>query len=175
MGADVHMYVEYNSKERLPHANPVLNSWRGFGGRINPGRDYWMFALLADVRGSGALIEPRGLPENLGWQSQSDNRLYISDTNGDDEGNCTLAQAQSYALHGSTIINDNEGKPTWVTHPDWHSHSWLTVDEFQQVLEAYERKTKHKAGLEYRALLAAMRAIEDEGKNDVRLVFWFDN
>jgi len=168
------MYVEYNSKEHQPHANPALNSWRSFGDRINPGRNYNLFGLLAGVRGDGEIFEVRGLPENLGWSASGDATLYITEGS-DEDGCCTLAKAESYVQWGSTIYKDANGKPVKVDHPDWHSHSWLTVDEFQQVLDAYVSHFDQPVGLEYRALLAAMRALEDEGKNDVRLVFWFDN
>lgn len=174
MGADVHMYVEYNSKERLPHANPAFNSWRSFGDRINPGRNYNLFGLLAGVRCEGEIFAVRGLPENLGWSANGDSTLYITES-GDDDGCCTLGQAESYEKWGSTIHKDANGKPTKVDHPDWHSHSWLTVDELQQVFDAYFTKHGQNVGVEYRALLSAMRALENEGKNDVRVVFWFDN
>jgi hypothetical protein len=29
--------------------------------------------------------------------------------------------------------------------------------------------------VEWKAILAAMKSLEDEGKNEVRVVFWFDS
>lgn len=174
MGADIHMYVEYASKKPgYFEETQGKRYWRPFGGRTNPGRDYWLFTLLADVRGSGALIEPRGMPDDAGWYAADDNQLYITETEGDDY--VTMEEAQRYVSYGSKFINGHDGKPVWVTNPDWHSHSWLTVDELQQVFDAYNKKHGELVGLEYRAMLDAMRTLENGGNNDVRVVFWFDN
>jgi hypothetical protein len=50
--------------------------------------------------------------------------------------------------------------------PDYHTHSWLTADEFQQAMQRAE--AEHP---EYLAVLAAMRALGPES----RIVFCFDN
>lgn len=174
MGADIHMYVEYRSKEPSPYAHTdARNWWSSFGDRINPGRSYRLFGLLAGVRCDGVMYQTRGMPEDAGYIAKFANQIYISDS-GDGES-CTLAQAQSYEKYGSVIEYDQNGRATWVTHPDWHSHSWLTVDQFSSVLNAYRIKYGDDPGVEYVALLAAMRALENDGKNEVRVVFWFDN
>lgn len=52
---------------------------------------------------------------------------------------------------------------------DWHSHSWLTADEFE---EALTRASKQwEVPKEYRAALATMRELG----STARIVFWFDN
>lgn len=50
--------------------------------------------------------------------------------------------------------------------PEWHSHSWLSADEFAEALRRAE--AEHP---EYMALLAAVRALGP----GARVVFWFDN
>ena len=55
----------------------------------------------------------------------------------------------------------------------------------EELEEAYSRYLKHakeewvgeitKAPVEWRAILASMKALEDDGENEVRVVFWFDN
>jgi hypothetical protein len=51
MGCDIHAYVE--SKK------PDSKTWWGFGGRINPGRNYRMFGKLAGVRCDGCITKPK--------------------------------------------------------------------------------------------------------------------
>jgi len=168
MGADVHCYVEFQRKN-----SDRKDYWSSFGGGINPGKNYILFGYLANVRGDGpAVIEPRGLPENLGHIAQLDARIFICDENG--EGFCTLEKAKEWEKYGCKIYEQN-GEPGFVDHPDWHSHTWLTPDELQQVYDKTESdKEVWRLDDTYYALLAAMRELEKRG-NNVRLVLWFDN
>lgn len=168
MGCDTHMYIEYRKKGN--------EDWSSYGGRINPGRNYFIFGILAQVRCDTEFsFSPKGLPEKLAYKADQDNRLYISDS--DDEGCTTMAKAESWVRSGSSkFINDSNGKPTWVTHPDWHSHSWLTTQEFEKSIEFYRQ---HENGSkypepEYEVLLSSMKRFEELGY-DCRVVFWFDN
>ncbi len=161
MGCDIHCYVEYRKKGS--------DHWGSFGGRINPGRDYQTFEKLAGVRGNkeNALVKPRGAPSDLGFYARDDLWLFIVDKDDVSEGFCTRDQAREYHKQGSRYRADNEGFVAWVEHPDWHSHSWLTPDEWEKAIS--------DADIEYHAMLSAMRTLEDKGKNEVRVVFWFDN
>lgn len=58
-----------------------------------------------------------------------------------------------------------------VTCPDWHSHSWLTTEEFGRAIRAVAKPSQAQ---QYYALLAAMRQLE-VGGNEARVVFWFDS
>lgn len=159
MGCDIHCYIEYKRNGRA-------TGWTSFGGRINPGRDYLLFTKLAGVRDydkTGALVEPRGCPEDAGWEATTDNQLFVSTIEGD--GNCTPAQAKAWVSCGGCSYTDST--KTCVTHPDWHTHSWLTPGEFAKAIRGTN-------ALEYRAILATMRAFERNGCK-ARLVFWFDN
>jgi len=163
MGCDIHCYVEYRRPEW------TQDFWNGFGGRINPGRNYEMFGRMADVRGSGPpVVEQRGIPEKLGWAARNDWYLFITEHPGD--GYVTHETALRYASYGRKIVEQN-GKPTWVEHPDWHTPSWLTIEEYEAALT---RESGWPPQDEYWAVLAAMKCLRDRG-NDVRLVFWFDN
>lgn len=162
MGCDIHAYAEYRKKGQ--------SQWNGFGGRINPGRDYDLFGKLADVRGGPALIEPRGIPSDLAWEACGDYHMLISDEH-EGDGWCSTAKAQEWVAAGLSKIVERNGRPDKVTDPDAHSASWLTADEFEAALNAPARWPH---GDEYFALLAAMRDLEKR-QNDVRLVFWFDN
>lgn len=167
MGADIHCYIE--------HARPKREDyWRAFGGRINPGRDYTMFAILAGVRGSEQpLIPPRGLPPHLGWESNRDSHLFVSKDNPGGEGNCSREQAVKWVAQGSATWQGEA--QNFVTHPDWHSHSWMTPDEWEAACAAGEKANPaFPVDPEYYAMLAAMRELEKRGLV-VRVVFWFDN
>jgi len=170
MGADIHMYIQYRDKSRI---NTDHSWWRDFGGRINPGRNYDMFSVLAGVRGTADKgFEPKGIPDfELSWHAQSSLYLIITE-DGKDEDCCTLEQAESW---GKPIIKNALGKPIKTLHPDLHSHSWLTVKELEQAYRWYKKESEYGIGLEYRVLLKIMKELEDKGKNEVVVVFWFDN
>lgn len=181
MGADIHMYIEYASKEPSPYATRTgKRYWSGFGGCINPGRSYSLFGLIAGVRDDryGPVVEPRGYPDDAGWEANDDAYLFIDDECDDTEGFCSLASAEQWARHGSVIEYHESGEPWRVTGPDWHSHTWLTPDEMQQIFDRYNElfaAAGYDVGVEWRAVLGAMRVLEDDGKNDVRVICWFDN
>ena len=165
MGCDIHCYIEYKDGD----------SFNDFGGRINPGRNYEMFELMAGVRGevANALIEPRGMPQDAGSSARYDNTHFIYKGATDDHS-IEPEKAEKWVKDGiAEYIYDNQGKPTWVTNPDWHSHSWLTTAEFAKVLRSYKAKAPYSV-VEYEAILAAMQSFEDAGFS-ARLVFWFDN
>lgn len=169
MGCDIHCYVEHTSHRR--HLDGKLR-WQSFGGKINPGRHYGIFAKLAGVRncyesGIVPISEPRGAPDDLGRYANDDNTLYICDYGG--ENHCTAKQAQQWVASGYSNYTDDSRRR--VTHPDWHSHSWVTPDEFG---EALADPKLSNIDVEYFALLAAMRELEKRG-HETRLVFWFDN
>lgn len=169
MGCDIHMYVEYKRKDS--------DYFSDFGGRINPGRNYWMFGILAGVRSdANNLFPPKGIPDDLAYASRNDYLEYISENANDDNDFVTLETAQKYETYGKKIINNREGKPTWVEHPDWHTPTWLTVDEYEKCMEEYnanDTAIKYREP-EYEAVLAAMKKLSEFG-GEVRIVFWFDN
>ena len=172
MGCDVHMYVEHNGPARA--GSKWGDKWSGWP-RINPGRDYRMFGLLAGVRTGEAPVFPlRGLPEdkeNMAADTVGDAFLYIADNMDDVEGFCTKAEAERYVKYGSYYLGDDKKR---VSHPDWHSHGWLTASEFGQVLQKYEELYGPTYDPEYDALYASLQALEARGRT-TRIVFWFDN
>lgn len=138
MGCDIHMYVEYIPKELTSKSY-----WQSWGARINPGRWYRLFGVLAQgVRTDDPNGFPcRDVPNDMGIYSSSD----------------------YYVTNGSKIPVSK------VPCCDWHSASWLTVDEFSKALEIAGSPAP-----EYHALLMAMRTLEFYAES-VRVVFWFDN
>lgn len=180
MGCDIHMYIQYTNKKYAEEdkAKGKEPWWQGFGGQINPGRNYGMFGTLAGVRyapeNEDKMFEPKGLPDfGLSWEAKDDLFLMIDDgPDACDEKTCTLEQAKRW---GRPIINDSKGKPYKTYHPDWHSHSWLTVDEFAKALRWYKADSGYGPGVEWSTMLKTMRSLEAKGKNVVYVVFWFDN
>lgn len=159
MGCDIHCYIEYKK--------PTDPRWRDFGKRINPGRYYELFEKLAGVRGSDEPeVHPRGFPPDSASEASGDYWLYVSDAEDSDssEGCCSKARADQYVSNGCVWRNEEK---QWVSHPDWHNHSWLTPDEFERAIKGFPAP-------EYYAVLAAMRSFETQGYES-RLVFWFDN
>jgi len=190
MGADIHMFVEYRNKKRAQEDKTGGRKpyWYSYGNHTNPGRNYTLFGILAGVRGKyGDSFEPKGKldREEMGWSSRDANWLYISENEKETnwEGGMTaLETAKKWEGYGCKIENDQNGVPSWVEHPEWHSHSWMSIEELE---EAFKRYKVHatldwgedvtKPPVEYQALLASMKALEDDGENEVRVVFWFDN
>lgn len=161
MGCDIHCYMEFKK---------VGSNYRDGWPRINPGRHYELFGKLAGVRSNEpAIIEPRGIPDDLSSYAKSDWYLFIDDSVSALDGFCSSAQAALWSDHGKKII-DHNGAPYKIEHPDWHTPSWVSADE----LEAAMMACSYDVSDEYYAFLAAMRVFEARG-NEVRMVFWFDN
>jgi hypothetical protein len=162
------MYVEYKSKKEI-------TNWSSFGSKINPGRNYWMFGFLC----KGVRINftdgfmAKGMPSDAGYASKSDNHIYISDS--DEEGTCTLETAIRYRNNNHCKIEYNEeGAAVFVSHPDWHSHTWLTLREYSKAIKLYNNKDGSTPEPEYEAVLSAMKKLASFNY-DVRIVFFFDN
>jgi len=159
MGCDIHAYIEFKRKGR--------DHWRSFGGRINPGRNYFLFGRLADgVRGDGpALVPTRGMPSDVGSYARDDGFLFITE---DGQGNdcCTLENARRWEPSKEWKLHD------FVPHPDWHSHSWATAKEWEDAIKPC-MEGQHQEP-QYVAILAAMQSLEKSG-SEVRIVYWFDN
>lgn len=177
MGCDIHMYIQYREKPDENGNSKYKNWWDSFGDRINPGRNYTMFGILAGVRDwpddDTKMFDPKGVPDfELGWAARHDLIMRITEDPIPGENNCTLEDAERWRR---PITRDKDGKPLWTYHPDWHTHSWLTTKELAQAYRWYRSSTGYAPGLEYRVLLKTMKALEDGGKNEVVVVFWFDN
>lgn len=163
MGCDIHAYIEYstwNNEDGTPY-------YRNFGDEFGD-RDYAMFGILAGVRRNGCLFEPRNLPSNLAFSTKWNAYLWISDNEETTDEHCVgKIQAHEWVKRGISIQIDEHH----ISHPDWHTYSWLTCDEFEQCVNA--RKDILDYGNiddEWLAMLAAMKVLPK-----ARLVFWFDN
>lgn len=143
MGCDIHLYIEYRSK-KVEH-DGVKDSWLDFGGRINPGRNYALFALMAGVRDYTnkiqLMVPPRGMPEDPAYTSRNDNQIYISENEFSGERTVTMERAKGWVERGNSQFifgkSGDQDKPIWVTDPDAHTHSWLTTGEFETIFNKY--------------------------------------
>jgi len=160
LGCDIHLYIE--------HKDPRYPGWECFGRRIFPDRDYNMFAAMAGVRNYDDVAPvsmPKGIPEGISWQVNDDNTLFVSDESSDCEGYCSKEKAKEWAQRGiSKKVGDYR-----VTHPDWHSHSWLNTGEYEKALNSVSVYDS-----EYKVILVVMKEFEKLGE-EARIVFWFDN
>jgi hypothetical protein len=136
MGCDIHCYVEFK--------RPDWDNWDGFGGRINPGRHYSMFGFMAGVRTDNPHVEPRGVPDDLGYRAFEDWGIWVSDsqeepTNNDDGSYSYSRQhAEEHVSKGyCQYIKRGERDRSFVTNCDWHTSSWLTADEFELCIAGY--------------------------------------
>jgi hypothetical protein len=171
MGCDIHAFIEFEKFETY---------WSLTETPLNIPRDYKLFSVLAF--GDGGYTDdlphpPRGLPSNLsfdvryyfytpveevmkqmestGWQTKKFNpEEYLQDT--------WESAAQEYSQYRLL--------PT----PEFHTHSWLTLDELKESL-SYGHLTKKDISPEFCAIIAGMEELAARyGKGKVRLVFSFD-
>lgn len=185
MGADIHMYVEYRNKKRAQEELTTRRKpyWYSYGDHMNPCRNYTLFAILAGVRGYYEdSFDPKGKLDldEMSIAARHDAYLWIVDKPSHEvhcDGCVSRENAEMWQGYGRKIIDDK-----WIEHPDWHSHSWMSIKELEEAFERYKvhatvewEEPVTDVPLEYRALLASMKALEDGGENEVRVVFWFDN
>ena len=177
MGCDIHMVMEYRA---APGAEDQAPWWWSFGGVCNPGRDYALFNRLAGVRGPehGALIPARGLPDAFSSEVRHEVLLSVVDKPQRDkeidwnDRTVELSKADDWVRSGSSQLV-RVGEYDYVTHPDYHSYSWLTLGEYAGVLlDLHARGEQLAPG--YWAIQAALATFADRGY-EARVVFWFDN
>jgi hypothetical protein len=156
MGCDIHLFIEHKDKR--------FERWSGFGGKINPGRDYGIFANLCGVRGWNEvepISEPRGLPKDIGWEVVEEYTMYVEE----EENNCDCGKfcskevAESWVKYGSSKMYDENR----VTDPDAHSESWATPDELEKVLDIV-KTYGHGIYSEWTAVLKVLRHFEESGE-----------
>lgn len=131
MGCDIHGFIEFR------HPQSQGKDWDAFGGQLSLDRNYRIFGLLAGVRGGQAVHPPKGIPRDIDHSYTIDRyTLYVSVDSPDEEGSTTPERAASYVRGGSSDWWDADHRR--VTHPDWHTPSWLTTSEYADVLRAYQ-------------------------------------
>jgi hypothetical protein len=164
--------------------------WSSFSGVIRLERDYFIFARLAGIRGDVKDALERvpndaagaARDENFTWIDYAGKTINSSACSPEDAARWVATGKSHYdgtlSKMALTISRKGEAeaelvdirKPAQVSNPDWHTHSWLSTDEFEKAIE----KTSRPIPPTYQATIAAMRSLEASG-SEVRCVFWFDN
>lgn len=173
MGCDIHAYLEFRDPKALNVNGEINTAWRGWGAVHLP-RNYAIFGRLAGVRTNATpVVEPRGVPEDMCFWTSGEYWKPVSDDYAENAESAfvSTARAKEWAEFGSVLRRDDKGTIIGVSHPDYHTHSWVTPDEFAKVLGEFK---PDYWSISYWAMLGAMRELEWHGM-EVRLVFWFDN
>lgn len=176
MGADIHVFLQYRGK------TDNLLKWNSFSAdEILFERDYAMFSILAEVRGTTPLsLKSRGkLPLNDLSHWIVDKRTLLINEEIEDygvTGDCTLETATEWKKKYNCRIHHLDSKiKNWrVDNPDYHSDTWLSFEEYGQALQFYTDYTGKSPEIGYLATYAAMK-VYHEGGYEPRLVIWFDN
>ena len=131
MSTELYFQIEVASTKNYPRLR-----WWHFA-RIGLAQDYLLFAILGSVRRDEFADRelqcqaPKGLPDDVAEASLEQDAMTI-----DDEGaklevcsTCCREDAEEWVQAGeSRYLNDGE----MVTHPDFYSHSWATLEELEQ-------------------------------------------
>ena len=211
MGCDIHLYAEKKRKNK--------EYWDSVLDVNNSGiRDYDMFGFLANgVRFSPDIEkynphDVNGLPDDCDYVTRRASLLAITDKYGDWEDYTSSENARKWHEYGckyykserNTIpftVTEVDDIPLdvdannimyFVEHPDWHSHSHISLSEYKDLLLQYvnycnetyctEEVVKETAeGFldcdteSYWVALYNMLHSYERGGCEVRLVYWFDN
>lgn len=165
MGCDIHVYTEYGTG----------SYWTSLA-KYDCNRDYYFFGKLAGVRGGKALIEPKGIPKDVGITAKYDYLLFVTkkESANNEEKSCTLEQAERWVREGSSKWwIERKRTKDWVTNPDYHSMSWLTSGELARVFDACRNEDESVSPV-WQSIFVSLKEMEKAGDKS-RVVFWFDN
>lgn len=200
MGCDIHFKIE----RRLKNATETSkeNKWEATDCFIEAEygkRDYWMFAHMANVRSdeyNENYLEPRGLPEDISDNTKISCSLFCPTDKANEPGFINRFTKKEIdrdrynewrKLYKIKVLKFtdyykflNEYYDV-ICDIDTHSHSWLTTEEYEECFnKVYKREENNKTiylkgYLDWYILLQRLKAYEEFGKYDVRIIFWFDN
>lgn len=164
-------------------------------------RNYLMFSAMADVRSfygeeeQFKRREPKGFPEDASFYTILSYGMIVNDEfAGKDTYDLTFITKEQADYFQENYyckeIKLPENTPSYspfakskvLTHPDYHSASWMTTEEFEECFkQVFVRKNKNgeEVKLQYYfdfyKLLLTMQTLEEDGLYEVRIIFWFDN
>lgn len=131
MGCDIHAYIDYDEEynEKVHSLNLA---------QIKIGRNYWLFTIIGGVRGTSLqgqmpVAAKKGLPENISYRVSNDAYMVVIDDEQPhrERGCCSRNDAERW---GSRYVDDAK---RYVHHPDWHSHTWLSLEEVNEVIRRF--------------------------------------
>jgi hypothetical protein len=172
MGCDIHANIDYD----YPDSAVVWSL-----GEINIQRNYGLFSLMANVRGTYAEgFNPKGLPDQVSYDTLDRLTIPVYDDPKDPiDYSRAVDRKQADAWHQDWLNSPKDTVGGYanpakliVHHPDWHSHSWLNVKEMSQII-SWMKKYEIKSNA-FRACYHAMKSLHEDGCTP-RLVFWFDS
>lgn len=140
MGCDIHVYPEYYYDNEPEQEKIFIHSI----GNYYLGRNYVLFGCLAGVRSCHpGVVSPRGVPDNMGWDAEM--AYYLTaipdeDMQGRDEYENNIishSKAKAISKEGTYPILNTSNKHWKIRNPDWHSSSWLTLEELYKVRRYY--------------------------------------
>lgn len=200
MGCDIHAYIDMDAEWSRQGERPFADHF----GHVRIERNYELFGLLAGVRGVGpAVVEPRGIPPTkreadekglplntplVSMWTEGEYGLYVRAPRPEpkkgeepepepyEEGTCSYEDAVKWTESGwSRTISAGAG---WrISNPDWHTASYLFLEEVMEVQDRYRQRGRseglHGYSQPLNAIVAAMKALG--ARSRARLVFWFDN
>lgn len=164
MGCDIHLYIEtrkdktepwsiddFHTYDRVLYDADASDSESYLEINKFGNRNYYMFGLMAAVRGINAIFQPKDLP-----------------------GDVSQILAEKSAC------------------TDYHSHSWLSLDEFKICLNQREKDYKNENGPEktwsdsydecYKKAsewllreTGEAHLLGNGAEPQIRFIFWFDN
>jgi hypothetical protein len=166
MGCDIHVFLEFRST-KYPNAGWDSFTWHP----INPGRNYEFFAKLSGVRGMAKEdpVASPGWPQQISWAAREWNTKRINKPDGAlDPARISTEQAEKWVKGSSSqYIYDEDGNVIAVTHPDWHSHGYCS-------LETLTKTIRGNSSSVWRAIIAAAKSLKKDGY-EVRFLFAYDN
>lgn len=193
MGADIHLFVEYDhgstKRAGLPDTIPggpftnteKLSLFSDSDISIPP--YYRLFACLAGVRNRSdmpPLFEPRGFPAIHGTDLMVQFTNYVFDEDQDPyrfEDAVERTVADEWVRTGKSRYFDlSHKRNARVSSPDWHAPSWLYRDEIVAAMDHFGLLEDREVPLEFRVTLDLLASLENHfGTRRARAVFWFDN
>jgi len=122
----------------------------------------WLGGLL------GGAVPLRGLPTDVSAASLEEGCVHIDDRAAalDVPDNCTRATAEKAVAMGSAVY---VGGKWAITHPDYHSYTWLSAAEFQALLQSAPESSVELPIVQ--AVSAALSSFS-AGHNEARLILW---
>lgn len=197
MGCDIHLTLEIkrkklydweekrNIKPTWQHSS-IINS---FSSRI-----YGIFAVLAGVRNYNNLnviVPNRGFPEDATLYTNELYYLRIYHKDGEvpdflqDCRYISQKDANNYVdkCNANIIIKTygkgaNADEIKYIEDIDYHHANWCTTQEMEECFKAIfvdENGNLEGDYIEWKVLLAVMKAYEESGEYECRAVYWFDN
>ena len=188
MGCDIHLRIEQKRKTETDDWRLCkLTREKSWGDRV-----YGMFARLANVRNYWELkhLPVRGFPKDAASVTCLAYYCIVLPDEEYEKGISVYENSKVHYVKESTANRWISGGVSEevkcdqlytdkriITHPDWHSASWCTVEEMRKCVNETFYKDGRWTGdyIEWLSLLGAMDGIEKSGEYDCRAVFWFDN